>query len=340
MLFYLPKIKKGSEKQRDTIYLVFVFILLGVVHIFKNTHSIPDVDLYIDGFKEISQNKVRELLTDNLYTLKAEKGYILLNKLILLFTKSPMGLILVTSVIILCGYFFSIRKYSPIVFLSVFLYLMGPYAQSIYVLRQHMAMSILLFTYPYIINRQLLKYLIVVLLAFSIHQSAFIFLPVYFIYEIKNIKTVFILGCLFIVMVVSRMEVIIEYFIQNMFMDYVSYLQDDTTNWKNFALLFSVLFIRLIVLKKDFVKEGIDRLLSIMILLGVAVSYLGMGFPGIGRLNLYFSECLFLVLPNTVSHIKNKVMAISITTAYIIFLLAFFIKHVQTGEIRSLTLSF
>ena len=141
-------------------------------------------------------------------------------------------------------------------------------------------------------------------------------------------------------MVVSRMEVIIEYFIQNMFMDYVSYLQDDTTNWKNFALLFSVLFIRLIVLKKDFVKEGIDRLLSIMILLGVAVSYLGMGFPGIGRLNLYFSECLFLVLPNTVSHIKNKVMAISITTAYIIFLLAFFIKHVQTGEIRSLTLSF
>ena len=272
-LFYLPGLKIKNESRRNTVYLIIVFGFLGIVHVFKNTHSIPDVDLYIDGFKEISQCNLKTLLTENLVTLKAEKGYILLNKLILIFTNNPFGLVLITSLIILSGYFYSIRKYSPLIALSILLYIMGPYVQSIYVLRQHIAMSILLFTYPFIINRQLYKFLIVVLLAFSIHQSAIVFLPVYFIYGIKKIRTIFILGGAFVALVVFNMESLIEYFIQKFFMDYVSYLQDDVTNWKNFALLFSVFLLRFVVLKTPIrfqFKEVVQNISVSLVLFPIA----------------------------------------------------------------------
>lgn len=337
LLVFCIKINAKNSKIRDNYFLIISFILLGFVHIFKNPASVPDILEYIEGFKEIRQHDFHYWLSNTLVSLKAEKGYIILNKIISSFTDNPFWLIFVTSIIILSGYFYSIRKYSPFVWLSVILYIMGPYAQSIYVLRQHMAMSIVLYTYPFIIERKFWSYILISLLAFSMHQSAIVILPLYFLYQIKNFKTLLVLGSCFIVFAVANTSYLVELFVQRFLSDYVYYLNGEESNWKVCALLSSVLVMRVLIMKKAFLQEGIDRLLSLILSIGVSISFVGIGLPGISRLNMYYSSCFFLVIPNTLSHLKHIGIRRALAIAYLIFLLVFFIKTLQTGEIRSLT---
>lgn len=339
LIFYSIKIKKRNKKIRDEYYLLYSFILLGFIHVFKDITSVPDIIEYIEGFKEISRYNFHYLLSNELVSLKAEKGFIVFNKIISLFTDNPFWLILFSSIIILSGYYYSIRKYSPFVWLSVILYMMGPYIQSIYVLRQHMAMSILLFSYPYIIEKKIVHFFFISLLAFSIHQSAIVFLPLYFLYRIKSMRNLIIIGGVLLVIAITNLDYIVELFVQRFLTDYIYYLKGEETNWKMCALLSSVLVLRVWIMKSTFLKDGIDRLLSLILFIGVFVSYLGIGLPGVSRLNMYYSTCLFLVIPNTLSHVKYIGYRNVLAVTYWIFLLIFFIKTLQTGEIRSLTIN-
>lgn len=340
-LFGLNKVYTQDKYRKlwRKIYLIVCFILLGIPHVLKEPNSIPDITEYIEGFKEISQHDLRYLLNNSLSSLKAEKGYIILNKIISLFTDNPFFLIFVTSLIILSGYYFIIRKYSPCIWMSVFLFMMVQYPQSFYTLRQHMAISIVLFSYPFIIDRNFIKFLIVFLIAFSIHQSAIVFFPVYFLYNIKDIKALIVLSFFLLLFVVTRADLLLEYIIQTLFTDYAYYLNGEESNWKMFALLTSVLLLRIIVMRSNFLHEGIDRLLSIIITVAVLVSYVGIGLPGISRLNMYYSTCFFMVLPNTLFHLKNIYLKAAISMIYVIFFFMFFLNNLHTGNINSLVLS-
>lgn len=339
IIVYSIKINKRNNNIRDKYYLLFSFILLGFIHVYKDISSVPDIIEYIEGFKEIGQYNFQYLFSNTLVSLKAEKGFIVFNKIISLFTDSPFWLLFFTSIIILSGYYYSIRKYSPFVWLSVILYMMGPYIQSIYVLRQHMAMSILLFSYTFIIKRKIVHFCFIALLAFSIHQSAIVFIPLYFLYCIKSMRNLIIIGVVLLFLAISNLDYIVELFVQRFLTDYIYYLKGEEANWKMCALLSSVLVLRVWIMKTSFLKDGIDRLLSLILFIGVFISYLGIGLPGVSRLNMYYSTCLFLVIPNTLSHVKYIGYRNIFAVTYWIFLLIFFIKTLQTGEIRSLTIN-
>lgn len=79
-----------------------------------------------------------------------------------------------------------IYKYSNYPFLSyIIYYALGYYAVGFQMLRHIIALSILLFAYEYLLNRKILRFILVVFLAACFHSTALIFLIAYPIVKIK-----------------------------------------------------------------------------------------------------------------------------------------------------------
>lgn len=307
-----PKQSTANTKRRYKIYLFMAFLMLITVHIMKDPESLPDLPFYIDGFKEVSANNMSYIFAHGVDSLKSENGWHVLCKLISYISSSPFFFILCTSFIILIGYYLAIRDFSSIYWLSTLLVLLGPFCQSLYVLRQYMAMSILLMTYHFIIEKRIWAFLLFVLLAFNIHQTAIIFLPIYFLYHLKGkyiyITIVAIIAvCVYIIYYVDLRELAINAVEETNLKGYDSYLKSETeTNWKAGAYTLVVALFRLMIMKRVAFEEGINRLLTFTLFVAVLIGIIGIGLVFTGRLNLYFSGIIFLVIPNTAKYIRIR----------------------------------
>lgn len=110
-----------------------------------------------------------------------EYGYTILNIIISYFSSNRYIFILIITLIIYTCLFISIRRYATnyplaiIIFLGLWFYFSFTY------LRQVLGATIVWLSIPYIRKRKFLRFLILNIIAISIHKSAIIFFPVYFI---------------------------------------------------------------------------------------------------------------------------------------------------------------
>ena len=92
---------------------------------------------------------------------------------------------------LLIGYI--IYRYSKMPVISFVVYIcMGIFAFTFSGLRQSIAISILFFSYEYIKNRELIPYLLCIGLSMSMHASAIVFLPAYWLFNIRIRRVGFI----------------------------------------------------------------------------------------------------------------------------------------------------
>lgn len=148
---------------------------------------------YVPVFEKILRNSSEEVWGD--------MGYTLLNKCVQLFTDDYAGIFIVTSFIFSCFVVNAIVEYSLDKSLSIYLVICsGYYFCSLNGIRQMMAASILLYAIKYVVNRDKNKFGICVILASTIHLSALIFIPVYFVpcFKLKNIHRALITTMTFI----------------------------------------------------------------------------------------------------------------------------------------------
>lgn len=320
--------KKKSEQK----YLIICFIVMLILHTFFNPEYL-DKFWYKIAYREYSSMSFSNILTSNAPSLKAEIGYRLLCKLLNFISSEWIIGVFAFSVIMLSGYFVTTKKYSHMYWLSVLLIMVGPFNQSLYVLRQHMAMGIILLSYPCIIEKKVIPYLLLCFCAYMIHQTAAVFLPIYFIFNIKKSKTLVVLFLLLFVVFYYSFGYILStsasYAMETAaYGDYLfEYDSEAGTNSKMAIFLTAVLALRIYLVRKDFFKEGINKLLSIILLLGVTVSFVGIGFPATSRLNMYFSQINFLIIPNTFQYVSSKERRTLLGLAYFFFLLYFVVRN-------------
>ena len=74
---YLPT-KRSVHKQIDLCYLVITFLVLFVLHAFKNPWILHDTPAYVEGFVEASETDWSILISEGfkLENLKAEPGWV------------------------------------------------------------------------------------------------------------------------------------------------------------------------------------------------------------------------------------------------------------------------
>lgn len=83
---------------------------------------------------------------------------------------------------------FSSNKYeSLIIFITVF------YLESLNIIRQWLAVALMFYAFKYVLKKSLLKYLLCIVIAFFMHSSAIICIPIYFIFN--YLPFILIVGC-------------------------------------------------------------------------------------------------------------------------------------------------
>lgn len=121
-----------------------------------------------------------------------EIGYVLLNKIVGLFTAQPGAIMIVTSAISLAGPAYLIARYSKNAFLSVFLYVnFFLFYLDMNFIRQAIAMSIICFAYGFLRDKKFWRFLLLVLIASLFHFTVLYMVPVYFVCLLKvNSRTI------------------------------------------------------------------------------------------------------------------------------------------------------
>ncbi len=328
-MFFRPQ-----KKSRYYLYLVFVMLVLLRSLIVYNTWD--DLHDYADEYKICSESSLSKMIASGwrLDIGDSEKGWVVYNWVIAQLSSDFYFFLFVTALIITYAYISSMKSFLMPNFymLAVVLYFLGPYTQSIFVLRQHLSMAIVLLAYPLLLKNRYIQFALVVVIAFFLHSSALIALPLAFFYNIRKTKLL-----IFALVVYSIIIIVSISTFANYAFDYIprmeAYLDVDAemvTNAKSAMLLSVLLAFRFYILKKDFFKPGIIRLFSIILVLGAVNAIAGVGVGTfMSRLNMYFSEMTFLFFPETLSHIKSTENKRAFSLMYVCFVFLFFYQNIQ-----------
>lgn len=139
--------------------------------------------------------------------VKARKdvGFGIFQMFLKIFSNDPQILVFTTAFITNALIVFTLYKYARMFELSLYVYIAsGQYLVSMNGIRQFLAAAIIFAATKYIFEGNWKRYFLVVLFAMTIHQSAFILIPIYFLVRGKAwSKTTFILLSLSILIVIG-----------------------------------------------------------------------------------------------------------------------------------------
>lgn len=301
----LDSLKIGYKHKR-IIYYVLAGIQIFMLRTFAEISSLPDLENYESLFEITREYTFKDVLYGKLIFV-AEYGYMLLMKICSWITPNFTFALGIISLIWIIGYYKFFEHYSPYIAVPVLLLLVTEFPQSLFVLRQHLAIAIWLFAYPYIIKRDFIRFLLVGGLAISMHSTAIIFLPVYFLYGVFNKNTwlinsiILAVGC---VILFSALEGINDY-AELSYGNYITGEKAGNSNLTN-AYKYSLYFLSYVFFLRDKIfQDGIYKLLTISIIMGIILSFFGTSFSLTGRLIRYFTPACMLLIPIVMIHIKN-----------------------------------
>lgn len=297
-----------EEKKRRIWTMVVGFIPLWFVHVFYDGYSVPDVPNYIDYFCSYIGHSFGYALR---MTSRLEPGYIVLTKFLTLFTSEPQFLIFVIGTFIILSYAIFIARYSSIIWISILLFVTLFFEPSLYIFRNYIAVAICILSVPFILKRKLVPFLLMVLLAYSMHQSALIFLPAYFIYDLKvNWWTVALI-------IISSVAVyfvgasLVEGFLSDVMGGVYGHYLDGGNTSNLMGLMISVVEFLFFVFVFDFKRlQGIEKLMFLFFLVGVVFDVLSTVVPLVFRMKVYYSFSGLILLPAAVNYIKKDYLKI------------------------------
>ena len=199
LIFFIPVFSYLSFNPGRNQHSSFLFLfLLGLSLFVGFSDMFGGYDRYIYGeiFDNIAdittmKGKYSESLYYNFYN--SEFGYTFLNVLISFFTENRYIFILIITLIIYIFLFISLRKYTENYPLAVILFMGLWFFFTFTYLRQVLAATIVWLSIQYVVERKFWKFLVVFLIGFSMHNSAIIFFPLYFI-PLKKFSPKLIVG--------------------------------------------------------------------------------------------------------------------------------------------------
>lgn len=324
IIFFYWLIIKSQHKdiiRENVVFLSLVFIHLFIIEGFRSLDFGQDA-WYQDLFRASASLSWKDIPNFNKYLyFKAEIGYVAFNKLLNYISKDVQILYIAVSAIYLSTVYNLLKKYSYIPILSVFLFFIVFWFQSFYVLRQYVALSFILMSIPFIIQRDIVKFGSLLLLAFFFHQSSIIFAPMYFLYvyhlrlSTKGILT-FLLSTIAISIAIDK----ILGFAVGTLSGYDSYIDREVTTDGNFKMALVYLFYLLIyafLSARTKIETKSENFFFKLLCIAFVLQFAGRNFVLMQRLNVYFSFSLMMIIPYLVKMIKNKEFKI----AFIVFTL-------------------
>lgn len=319
IIFFVIRQKKLASK----IYCLLIFIQCFILHAFLDPYKMVDLPNYISTFKLFSSNTLSHSILIGYVGVKMEIGWIILCKALSYLWNNYQILLIFISLVIVGCYCLTIYRFSPVVWLSVFIYLCTMYDQSLYVLRQHTAMALCLLSISFFINHQYKKTFIIYLLAFSIHSTAVVFGLAYLLSIFKYNKTfwIYLLIITFTISLISGL--LFNWLFSSTW--YNSYSEKEGANYTGFLMALCTLILYLYSVKGNTQSiPNIEKVFLAMTILGVSMSFIGVGFSPTNRLVKYFTTSAIFLIPISISKIGEPVERLIITLVIMVFYLMLF----------------
>ena len=178
LLFVVCKNKKTA--------LCLSFILITLIAALRKYSVGIDTASFYNAFERIANSK-----SWNYLDFRFEPGFYYLCKILSLISKNPQILIVFTSIFINVSVYHFIRKYSSNTFMSTILYiLMNVFFSYMNVMREALAITILLYGFEFLLDKKYIKYIFFVIIASFFHTAAFasIIALIYFVLPPKRIS--------------------------------------------------------------------------------------------------------------------------------------------------------
>lgn len=219
--------------------------------------------------------------------------------------------------------------------LSFFLYLMMYYPVSLNIMRQSAAVAVIFFGYKYIFNKKLVKYVLCVLLATTLHISVVFTLPFYFLLKKdtlnkKALLTILTFVAIFtfsfsnLITVVSSLDGFERY-------DFYLQLRGSENNYIFFLNL--TIFLMLLLFKKGIDKhlESISTVFFSLLVIGLSCTLIGYRQIFFKRISSYTDIAQLVLIPYVLSSFQtgfSKFVAkilILLLAAYYFYLFYFYL---------------
>ncbi|THE14033.1 EpsG family protein [Bacillus timonensis] len=248
-----------------------------------------------------------------------------------------------------------IYKYSQNIFLSYLIYFSFEFFFFNFSgIRQSLALSGILISYYFIINKKPWKFIILILLSASFHNTALVFLPAYWLAQ-KKITKSYLLCLLGFFIIMYIMKYRIGEILTNLYYDdsqHVIGLYESSTGIGGTAVfIILVLLLGFIFYNASTFSAIIEnRVLTNIMIIALMIQLLSSFSYLFTRLNLYYFIFIILYLPYVVSKIGRGNIKMKIKEAFLVkgvisiififFFASFYISKVFQGLDRILPYKF
>lgn len=308
--------KRRTFGKNEYVFVFISFLVLMTFHVFVNTDSVEDLPGYKKSFQILSHLTFSESIY---HTIHNDYLWAVFNKLTSYCSEDFTSLLLIYNIFVLGTIYLIAQKYSPSLPVSIVMFIVIAYDQSLFILRQFTAIACVFWTIPCIIKKRLIPYILLCIAAVFIHKSAIIWMPIYFLYNIKNRKLYIslLIAIIFTIGYICANPLILAAVFDDY---YIRYLETGTS--MNMTLkLVSLSYIVCYVLfaKKHIFDEGINRLCFIVLLLYTTIYLFAPSVGLIGRILKYYEMILILAVPITMSYMRHTFVKVAYFSAILIF---------------------
>lgn len=322
-------LKKKLDYQNLPI-LLSMFILIffaGLRDRFVGT----DTNNYVDIFNYL------KFENDSIFDTEStiEKGYLIIEKIALLLSSNYWSLLTLIAAICVYSNFYIIKKLSKNFFISIFIYLtLTSYLIFFNGARQGLAVSISVISIQFIINRNLTRFVICILIASLFHRTALILIPFYYILRIQFTYKKALLFLIFGLIAFYLFSNIITLFDSSIEKRYAAYENRGAQGGQLLAFFFISITAILIKLRKEITIQNLklyDLYLNLCLFSGII--YIVVIFTGSDvnfiRITNYFTIGYILIWPIVFSDVKlykNQFIRIIFIMIHLIFYGVFIYK--------------
>lgn len=219
MFIYREK-NNSQRRSLSNAHLISCFLILNLLWGLRGDIS-TDYLVYKRHFLYYQNLELADFFNVNFFINIMEIGFVLLNRLVSIFTSEFAVFIFFLSPLILIPVYKQI-KHSEIPWLSLLLYLtIGTFFEGFNILRQILAASIMFYAYKYVLKDQFKKFIFFVVLATTIQMSSILMVISYFLLRLKAKKSTIliymIVGIVIWVFISSIFPIIDKIFLSSLY---------------------------------------------------------------------------------------------------------------------------
>lgn len=294
---------KGESENNTKIFCNISLFMMLIVQCLRGNGVGEDTAAYIDWFNEYCDMST---VTSFLHPWRdIDVGYSILNIVISRFTTNEHALIIVVSILIVLLHIKFIQKTSKDSFVSVMLFLgCNFFITSMVSWRQFIAMGMVVWMYPLLLEKKYIKALFVMALAFCFHDTAIfvggaLLVSVLLANDYKSSWLILLLGIAFIPMTDIFVNKILTFLPA-----YQLYFNGAITNDASIGIgklrwvyLFTQFYLMIIILLvKKYHTQKITVMSSLMAF-AIVIGLLGMFVPYVFRISYYFDYFMLILIP-------------------------------------------